>query len=99
MSEERRSLPGQILTSHPGEYSQRLRQMQVRLHHMTFNHLTGRARNFDWFVNSFIMAVYDIFFKFNKNFLSQSTTKKFLTDNHCKSICNPARSACSSCRE
>ena len=44
---------------------------------MRFNHLTERARNSDWFVNSFIMVVYDIFFKFNKNFLSKVLLKNF----------------------
>ena len=41
-------------------------------------HPVERSFNSDWFVNSFIMVVYEkIFFKFSQNLVSQRTIKKF----------------------
>ena len=39
-------------------------------------HPTGRALTSDWFVNSFIMAVYENFFKFSHNVLYGVRLKK-----------------------
>ena len=51
-------------------------------------HGVGRARHSDWSENNFIMVVYEkIFLKFSQNFLSNQRLKKFLIDNHYKTIC------------
>ena len=42
-----------------------------------FMHLSGRSINSDWFVNSFIMIVYENFFPAQSDFCVQGMTKKF----------------------
>ena len=49
-------------------------------------------------VSSFVMVVYDkIIWKFSQSFLSKARLKKFLIDNHYKTIYGSVRSECSSC--
>ena len=47
---------------------------------------TGSEITSDWLVNSFIMVLYETFFKVQSKFSVQSSTKKILIDNHFKSI-------------
>ena len=55
---------------------------------VALTHGVGRARHSDWSENNFIMFVYEkIFLKFGQNFLSNQRLKKFLIDNHYKTIC------------
>ena len=58
-------------------------------------HPTWRALTYDWSANSLVMVVWEKFVS-SLEFSVQSTTKKNLKDNHCKTICRPVRSGCSS---
>ena len=54
----------------------------------------GRARDSEWNENSFIMVVYKKILKFTQNFLSKVGLKKFVIDNHYKTIFISVRMAC-----
>ena len=52
----------------------------------------------EWFGNSLIQVICKQF-SVSQNFSVESMTEKFFpSDNHCKTICQPIRSRCSSCK-
>ena len=69
--------------------------IMLRTSRKQWYHVARRARHSDWCENSFIMVVYENFFKLQSEF-SKARLKSFLIDNHHKTVYGSVRSECSS---